>query len=100
MTFDNGPQQGGPGQVPPGQVPLPPPAKKPTRNKANGWLYVGLGALFVLLGVLGFVGETRGAVMNWIFIALGVANGVMGVSAIIKSKQVIDPFGADARRKP
>ncbi|USQ81578.1 hypothetical protein NF556_08010 [Ornithinimicrobium faecis] len=97
MTFQNGQNpQGQPGQVPP-----PPQQKKPTRNKLNGWLYVGLGVIFILLGVLGFVGDTRGAFMNWLFIILGVANGIMGVREVINSrKKQIDPFSPDNRSTP
>lgn len=102
MTFDNGPHpQGPPPQGQPGQVPPPPPQKKPTRNKLNGWLYVGLGVIFILLAVLGFAGDTRGPLLNWLFLILGVANGIMGVREVITSRtQQIDPFGTDGRSTP
>lgn len=93
------PPQGAPQPGTPGQIPLPPQGRKPTHNRRHGWLYVVLGAVFVLVGALGFVGDTRGAALNWVFIALGLANAAMGASALRHARTTIDPFGDPGRRR-
>ena len=95
MTFDSG-QQGNSGPTPqqgqqPGQIPLPPPEKKSTGNKRNGWLYIGLGVLFLIIAGFGLLGEEPG-VLDWAFLVLGLANATMGISALRNADTKIDPF--------
>ncbi|MCK0113947.1 hypothetical protein MWU75_17535 [Ornithinimicrobium sp. F0845] len=83
MTFDNRQQ--------PGQIPLPPPEKKPTGNRRNGWLYIGLGVLFLILGGIGLLGDDAD-LLDWAFLVLGIANASMGIVALTKGDPKIDPF--------
>lgn len=75
----------------PGRFPPPPPQKKPTGNRRNGWLYIGVGVIFLLLGGVGLLGDDAGA-LDWAFLVLGMANAVMGIMALTKADPTIDPF--------
>lgn len=52
-------------------------ARQLRNNKRQSWIYLAVGAVLVVLGVLGVMAEDRG-ILDWLMLGLGLVNLVIG----------------------
>ena len=72
MTEHGSPQSAGPT---PEEIELR--ARQLKNNKRQSWIYLAVGAVLVVLGVLGVIAEDRG-ILDWLMLGLGLLNLVIG----------------------
>lgn len=52
-------------------------ARQLRNNKRQSWIYLAVGAVLIVLGILGVVADDRG-ILDWLMLGLGVVNLVIG----------------------
>ncbi|USQ77499.1 hypothetical protein [Ornithinimicrobium cryptoxanthini] len=52
-------------------------ARQVRNNKRQSWIYLAVGAVLVVLGVMGVMADDRG-ILDWLMLGLGVLNLVIG----------------------
>lgn len=68
-------------------------ARVTRNNKRQGWLYIAIGVALGVLAVIGLVGDDRG-ILDWLLLALALINLGVGTMALLRpDPRLDDPTG-------